>query len=245
MRKRRTSGQISLFGQDSNSFPDTSLSKGFSSSLNEGDKHTINIATALIRSDDSYSNHSRFLLLERLLSELDDKVSIIVLPGGFFKIETLEKVEIASIEESICNLLKRSNKTAIVCFGIDTNNEELGVAISNKGIEAFCEKFYYHDRIIPSKGNIGLWGYQRYFVFKRQNFYLAVCYDSKGIYDLPLPKENNVSFILNLIHAFYPKGDGMSGDSSFARKLMLGASKYWECPIIGATLFVHRDVPTN
>ncbi|WP_256242165.1 hypothetical protein [Bacillus sp. V3B] len=70
-----------------------------------------------------------------------------------------------------------------------------------------------------------------------EKFYTAVCYDSFGIKHNHI-QNSGVHGILNLVHQFWSKGQGNSGDVFFARHGFAGASKQWECPIFGATVFL-------
>jgi len=49
--------------------------------------------------------------------------------------------------------------------------------------------------------------------------------------------------ILDLVHGFYPKGEGGSGDVYFAKHGFAGASKEWDCLVFGAAVFFNRKIP--
>lgn len=67
--------------------------------------------------------------------------------------------------------------------------------------------------------------------------FLAVCYDSFGIKHQKLRKRG-VDLVFDLIHGFYPKGEGGSGEVYFAKHGLAGAAKQWNCPVFGAVVFL-------
>jgi hypothetical protein len=55
-----------------------------------------------------------------------------------------------------------------------------------------------------------------------------------------------IDVLLNLIHGFRKKGEGLSGDVLFARHGLAGASMAWHCPIFGAVVFYRPlIIPSN
>jgi len=77
---------------------------------------------------------------------------------------------------------------------------------------------------------------QQVFQAKHKKLYMAVCYDGFGIRKLNLVNPH-VDAVLNLVHGFYPKGEGGSGDVYFAKSSFAGSSRQWKCPTFGAAIF--------
>ncbi|PXF60765.1 MAG: hypothetical protein C4B59_08050 [Candidatus Methanogaster sp.] len=50
---------------------------------------------------------------------------------------------------------------------------------------------------------------------------------------------------MNLVHSFYPVGEGSSGAPYFAKHGFAGASKQWDCPVFGAVVFFGRNILEN
>jgi len=214
-----------------------------------GESEASVIITALIESDGHYDKPSRFALLEEILSKAARNTDVIILPGGFLKFSKLSDVDIKSIEKTVTSLLQKSNKNLVVCFGIDAPVEkhQLGIAISPKEIVAFGRKFYptehEKDELVAAKSaNEQESGFERVFNWKGKKYFLAICYDSFGIKHLELPKQN-IDFIIDFIHGFYPKTKGPSGEVYFAKNGLAGASKQWNCPAFGSAVFFNRLLP--
>jgi hypothetical protein len=214
-----------------------------------GDIDVSVVLTAIIESDDHYDNKSRFALLEEILSKSENNADVIVLPGGFLKFSKFSDVDLKSIEQTVKGLMQKTNKNLVVCFGIDAPVEkhQLGIAISPKEIVAFGRKFHptedEKDELVAAKSaNEQEFGFERVFNWKGKKYFLAVCYDSFGIKHFELPRQN-IDFIIDLIHGFYPKGDGPSGEVYFAKNGLAGAAKQWHCPAFGSAVFFNRLLP--
>jgi hypothetical protein len=224
--------------------------KGHDTLNNKKDKTSTNIiVTAIIESDNKYSNKSQLLLLDEIIEKVDSNIDIIILSGGFIKFSKQETTKISTLVSQITEMLNKADKKLVVCFGIDAPLEknQLGIAITSGGILAPGRKFY------PTKGEKGELhisgsayekelGYERSFHWKGKKYFIAVCYDSFGINHLELPKQG-VDSIIDLIHGFDPKGEGPSGEAYFARHGLAGAAKQWKCPAFGSAVFFNRSLP--
>lgn len=192
--------------------------------------------------------NARMDLLEDVLKSSPNS-DLILLPAGFFQGGEYDVALITAFQDTISSILNTLAPETILCFGLDfdSGRDQLAIAVSSKEILAMGRKFYPTD---SEKGFITTatsylqneQNHDRTFYIKDTKFYLAVCYDSFGIRH---QKETNpqVDVILNLVHGFYPKGTGLSGDVDFARKGFTGASLQWNCPVFGAAVFFERKVP--
>lgn len=211
----------------------------------------IKITTVLIQSNENYNNKSRSIAVEKAIELCCSKTDVIIFPGGTYKYATITVKEIKEIEETVQRCVKKFGKDIIVCLGVDSKdgNDQLGVAISRDGLIAIGRKFYaapgeeYTLKTAKTENEMEF-GYNRTFEFQNRKFFLAVCYDGFGIKHKKL-KKNEVDVIIDLIHAFYPKGEGGSGDVYFAKHGLAGASKEWDCFAFGAAVFFHRLIPQN
>jgi hypothetical protein len=87
-------------------------------------------------------------------------------------------------------------------------------------------------------------GKSRVFELNGRKYFICVCYDSFGIKHSEMPNFG-VDAILDLVHGFYPTGEGYSGVGNFARHGLAGASNRWKCPIFCSTIFFRRKMPKN
>jgi len=87
-------------------------------------------------------------------------------------------------------------------------------------------------------------GKPRIFSLNGKRYYLAVCYDVFGIRQLSLPNPE-VNVVLSLVHEFWPRGEEASGEVYFAKLGFACASKCWNCPVFGSTVFFNRNIPKN
>ncbi len=212
----------------------------------------IAVRTVLIESNDNYSNASRGRIVEKVINLYKEESSILVFPGGTYKLEKITKSNIAAIGKQIKNYLSKSKADIIACVGIDTHDfvHQIGMAVSKKGILAIGRKFHptaeeKHKIKKAASANAKEFGYDRTFTFQGKKCFLAVCYDGFGIKHQNLRKRG-VDLIFDLIHGFYPKGSNLgSGDVYFAKHGLAGAAKQWNCPAFGAVVFFNRPVPPN
>jgi hypothetical protein len=214
------------------------------------------VATVILQSNGKYSNNERL----KVLSQIVDLVvkekegdGVILFPGGWFSADEEEARSLYEwVEKNVRNILSRNERNIVVCIGIDGRvtqyaKDQIGIAISKKGIEAIGRKFHPAPQ---EKGHVELAkDYQskeenkpRVFDLNGRNYFLCACYDSFGIKQKGIPNFG-IDVILDLVHGFYPKGEGGSGDVYFAKHGFAGASKEWDCSVFGAAVFFNREIP--
>jgi len=218
------------------------------------------LATVILESanDNQYDNQTRLQSLKSVVLHLTSqnlKNGIIVFPAGMFYTGDIHPSSIYSlIETAISSYLATIKNNVIVCFGIDGSvdhegyaRDQIAVAIDRTGIIALGKKFY------PAKaerghvnlaGNFNITenGKSRIFKFGNSSFYLGMCYDGFGIKNQNI-KNPGVTGFIELAHCFYPKGQGPSGESYFARHGFAGTARQWNCPVFGTAVFFNRNVP--
>lgn len=222
--------------------------KPFSSTLN------FFVATLIIESYKPHNNQLRCKTLIDLLQKLSKnlKNGIAIFPAGMFDTENKPPSSIyPEIEKSISSFLSSIENQIVVCFGIDGSNgrDQVAVAVDRTGIIALGKKFY---QVKEEKGHVNLAenfntlenGKPRIFNFGNSSFYLGMCYDSFGIKKQKI-KNPGVSGFIELAHCFYPKGEGPSGESYFARHGFAGTAYQWNCTVYGTAVFFNRKVPEN
>jgi hypothetical protein len=152
----------------------------------------------------------------------------------------------------VWGILSEKERNIIVSLGIDGKvgqyaKDQTGIAINKDGIEAIGRKFHPSPQ---EKGHVELAkdhlskeeNKSRVFDLNGRRYFLCVCYDSFGIKQKGIPNFG-IDVILELVHGFYPKGEGSSGDVYFAKHGFAGASKQWGCPVFGAATFSNREIP--
>jgi len=209
----------------------------------------INIATAVINCKELHaqSNKKRTQLLQKII-EASTGADIILLPAGYYDNRRMTKRSLRSLAKNVIRILKRTGASSIVCVGVDYQGgkHQLAYAVNAKGIVAAGRKFY------PTKDERGVIttatdflsmenGMERMFQVKGFNCYMAVCYDGFGVRHLNT-ENPGVDIFLNLVHCFYEKGQGNSGDVYFARKGFAGVSMHWGCTVFGAAVFFGREM---
>ena len=205
-----------------------------------------------------YSNKERMNVLSKVVESILGKSSgngVILFPGGMFSTgENEAKTYYNEVEETVKNILSKTERNIVVCAGIDGSvdkegysNDQIGIAISKNGIDAIGRKFYptaqEREHVKRAKNHLSEEdGKPRFFELNGIKYFMCVCYDIFGIRHKNLPKLD-VDVVLNLVHCFYPKGEGPSGEPYFARHGFGGASKQWDCPVFGAVVFFNREIP--
>ena len=198
-----------------------------------------------------YSNEERMNVLSKVVKSLGNSSGdgVILFPGGMFSTgENEAKTYYKEVEKQIKDILSKTGRNIIVCVGIDGcvdkddySNDQIGIAVSKKGIEAIGRKFHPASQ---EKGHVKLAeshsseedGKSRIFELNGVKYFMCVCYDTYGVRHKNLPNPG-VDVVLNLVHCFYPKGEGPSGESYFARHGFAGASK----PVS----YTHLTLPTT
>jgi hypothetical protein len=254
-----TSGREGLYGpkwyQDGKNKSEKDHPTETRSPTGSGYKMTINsavsVATVVVESYDMADGDQRLELLDVVVNRLRGVADIILFPAGFFSTDLKFDDIRDDVVDSICSILKQAGSKAIVCFGVDAQNsmDQFAVAINKDGILALGKKFFPttdEDGYInladdPHSGELN---YPRTFVTKGKKAYVAVCYDSFGIRKNHV-RRHDANLILNLVHGFYPHGEGNSGDVYFAKHGFAGSSREWRCPTYAAAIFFDRKVPLN
>jgi hypothetical protein len=218
------------------------------SMLSKGNKGKLRIATVSISSSGQPQNHERTMLLDKVLNVLNGSAHIILLPGGFYEITGPARF-FGKIARSVQGLLQATSRDVYVCCGIDgrRGKDQIAIAIGRNGISAAGRKFHPTKSekgwIKPaSSPNDGEGGYPRIFKADGKRIYLAVCYDVFGIKHQSL-RNPSVDLIFGFVHGFYPREDGNSSETYFAKHGFAGASKQWKVPTYGAAVFFDRDIP--
>lgn len=218
------------------------------------------IATVVLESsnDNQFETHDRFDVLKSVVSDLMANYlrnGVIIFPAGMFCTgENAPSSLYPLIEKSLSQLLAATGNNIIVCFGIDGSvdgegyaRDQVAVAADRTGIIALGKKFYPAN---AEKGHVNLAGgfnipedgKSRIFRFGNHSFYLGMCYDGFGIKNHNI-KNPGVTGFIELAHCFYPKGQGPSGESYFARHGFAGTARQWGCPVYGTAVFFSRRVP--
>jgi hypothetical protein len=221
----------------------------------------LSVATVLVScpSFDELPNERRMLglceVVGRVQAISNANNIVLLFPGGWFRAEYQRARSLYQwMEQGICPLLATRKESLIVCCGVDSHREQMGVAIDKSGIVALARKF----KVAPKERHIN-WilakdylaeeeGTSRILEVKGRRLYLSVCYDDFGIVKdaLPLPP-GGIDAVLSLIHFFKRKGIG-SGEAFYARYGLAPVSKAWCCPVFGSVVFakdVSRDWPSG
>lgn len=214
------------------------------------------VATVIVQSSGKYSNSDRLEASSQIIEIVEKETEgdgVILFPGGWFSAHEEEARSLYEwVEKSLRKILSRNERNIVVCLGIDGRvaqyaRDQIAVAISKECIEAIGRKFHPSPR---EKGHVELAsnhlaredGKSRIFELNGRNYFLCACYDSSGIKQKGIPSFG-ISVILDLVHGFYPKGGGRSGDVYFAKHGFAGASKQWGCSVFGAAVFFDRKIP--
>jgi hypothetical protein len=215
------------------------------------------IATVVLESDGYYTNNERLKAFEKIIGDLTKNTKgdgVVLFPGGWFRAGRRKaKVLYDWVEQNVSQALKKTRRNIISCIGIDGretsewSKDQMGVAITKKGIIAIGRKFHpapsekdYVDLADDYLAKED--GMPRIFEQNRCKFFMCSCYDSFGIKHKKLPKIG-AGAILDMVHAFHPMGEGGSGDSNFARHGLAGASNQWNCPAFASVVYFDRKVP--
>ena len=208
----------------------------------------VKIGTVCLESDGRYDNRSRLELMYKITEQLSVKLDLLLFPAGYFYTEYAPaNSKLSWLEQKIKNHLNQLDTDLVVCFGLDGNRgrDQYAVSCSEKGILSIGRKFHPapNEYIDPAESFLSAEeGFNRIIEIKGKKIYTAVCYDSFGIKHHQI-QNPGVDGILNLVHQFWPKGQGNSGDVFFARHGFAGAAKQWNCPVLGAAVFFNREVP--
>jgi hypothetical protein len=215
------------------------------------------VATVVLQSSRGYSNEERLKVLSQivdLVAKKTDGDGVILFPGGWFSADEKEARGLYEwTEKQVGRILSEKDKNLITCLGIDGRKtsewakDQIGAAISKNGIIALGRKFHpaptekeyvdlAKDHLAEEEGKA------RVFELGGRKYFICACYDSFGIKQKGIPNFG-INVVLDLVHAFYPKGEGGSGDVYFAKHGFAGASKEWDCLVFGAAVFFNRKIP--
>ena len=218
----------------------------------------ITTVTLEYADEENYDTQKRLDTLSAIFSKIQDYMpedsrGLVVFPGGWIGTdEKKPEAVFGRIEKLVTNQLKGTEITA--CLGIDGGldaedfaADQVGLAINSKGIQAVGRKFHPSPQ---ERGHVNLCGdytqgeseFPRTFVFNGRTYFIAVCYDTFGIRQNAL-KNPGVDGVINLVHCFYHKGEGPSGNSYFARHGFAGTSRQWGCPVFGTAVFYNLGMP--
>ena len=214
------------------------------------------VATVIVQSSGKYSNDERLEALSQIVNIVEKETEgdgVVLFSGGWFSAHEEEARSLYEwVEKSVKKILGRNERNIVVCLGIDGRvaqyaKDQIAVSISKERIEAIGRKFHPSPR---EKGHVELAnnhlaredGRSRIFELNGRNYFLCACYDSFGIKQKGIPNFG-INVILDLVHGFYPKGKGGSGDVYFAKHGFAGASKQWGCLVFGAAVFFNRKIP--
>ena len=198
-----------------------------------------------------HHNEDRLKALSKVVQSIIKKSTgdgVILFPAGmFYTGGKTARTYFNWVEKTLIPVLKQTTDHVIVCTGVDSAQDQIAIAIDKTGIIAKGRKFYLaapdKGAIIPAKDYLSKEdGKSRIFELNGTCYYLCVCYDSFGLRHKDLPNPN-VDVALNLAHAFYPRFEGPSGETYFARHGLAGASKQWKCPVVGTAVFFNRKIP--
>lgn len=224
---------------------------------NRGRKSSSWVATVILQSNGRYSNDERLKVLSQIVDSVakeTDGDGVILFPGGWFGAAKQEARNLYKwMEGNVGDILRKKEGNIIICLGIDGRvtqfaKDQIGIAISKKGIKAIGRKFHPAPK---EKGHVELAkdhltkedNKSRVFDLNGRKYFLCACYDSFGIKQKGIPNPG-IDVILDLVHHFYKLKKGPSGTSYFARNGLAGASKHWSCLVFGAVVFFNRD-PKN
>jgi len=195
-------------------------------------------------------------IADRLASTIQGDC-IILFPGGWFHTDRAPAKDILeTVTSRIRDHLANYPSEMILCLGIDGlmtperfDRDQLGLAVGRSGLLALGRKFHrsqgdIEGKVISAPDHLALeQGYDRTFTLNGHRFFLAVCYDIKGIANRRLTNPG-IDVVLNLVHFFYSnkEGQGLSGVADFTRKILPNASRQWGCPVFATATFVRRRI---
>ncbi|NLX49974.1 MAG: hypothetical protein GXY82_08950 [Methanospirillum sp.] len=194
---------------------------------------------------------------------------VLLFPGGWFHTGGSRADSIIpSVTARVMEQLATYPNDLVLAFGVDGlmtpkgfDRDQLGLAVGRQGLLALGRKFYLSKEdkkgdVLKTEDHLAReQGYDRVFIFNGRRFFIAVCYDARGIIALRLenPEPGKIDVVLNMVHFFYqpltreeredPNVEGRpSGVIYNVRNLVAGASKQWECPAFATATFVNRGI---
>ncbi|MDR3181759.1 MAG: hypothetical protein LBT89_02380 [Planctomycetaceae bacterium] len=189
-------------------------------------------------------------LLRRIVHQYG-KADIILLPAGFYQTHghltvKREEKEVGEMTKTIQGILNKEKSDAAVCFGFDSDKDQLAFAVNKTGLQAAARKFYHPKSrfALADDFNGEELGKKRTFEIRGKTFYLAVCFDVKALGKRikgAEKKPNGVDAVLSLIHIFgksinkegVERGQGFS----YFIRTIAGASLQWGVPVFASATF--------
>ena len=215
------------------------------------------VAIVVLQSNGRYSNEERLEVLSQIVDlvvKKTDGAGVVLFPGGWFSADKKEARSLYEwVEEQVGTILNKKAGILIACLGIDGREtsewatDQIGAAISKEGIIALGRKFHPapNEKRYVDLANDHLEKEEdksRVLELGGRKYFICACYDSFGIKQKGIPNFG-IDVVLDLVHGFYPKGEGSSGDVYFAKHGFAGASKEWDCLVFGAAAFFNRKIP--
>ncbi len=199
-----------------------------------------------------YKCHNEYLLnvlstvVQSIVEQSTDDCVILFPAGMIYTEDKAASTFYNQVQETLIPVLKQTKDHVIVCTGVDSARDQIAIAVDKTGIIAKGRKFYASPGDSQIKLAPGVLseedGKSRIFELNGTSYYMCVCYDTYGLRHKNLPNPG-VDVVLNLVHAFYPSGDGPSGEPYFAKHCFAGASKQCGCLVFGAAVFFNRNIP--
>ncbi len=223
---------------------------------NRRKRSSSSVATCILQSNGKYSNDERLKVLSQivdLLAKETDGDGVILFPGGWFNANKQEARSLYEwVEKNVRDLLGRNEKNIVVCMGIDGRvtqyaKDQIGIAISKKGIEAIGRKFCAapgeEGHVELAKDHLSKEeNKSRVFELNGRKYFLCACYDCFGIRKREI-SNFGIDVVLDLVHGF--GGDYGKGHPYFAKLGFSWTSKLWKCFVFGAAVFFHPIKPKN
>jgi len=214
-------------------------------------KHTVSICSALLQIPKYFSvwqskSYDYWLsLLEHIIKNTPSTSDILLLPAGYFCLDSNSPVSISDLAKTIILYLKNYNQSLTVCLGIDDflTNKQLAFAVDTNQVLAAAQKFHHMDHSVDLAEDpfINFNGHSRFLNINGITFYLAVCYDLFGINHLELESPEPIDGVLGMIHGFDSAGSAVD----FARKGLAGASKQLGVNTYASSVFAMNTSPKN
>lgn len=263
--KTRSKGEKIIFTEQKSSEIFSNPSEAFNGSQRDTTPGmNIIIGTVILesRSKDQTVTGDRFAALRKIILASGQHIGpkgLLLFPAGWFYTgDDPASSAYGRITSSIQSALSESGSNYDIVTGIDGfaehtptgpfSRDQIGFACDKNGTIGIARKFYASN---AEKGHVNLatnsaaleGGHSRVIESQGKLFLMSVCHDITASYKMPQFRNPGVDGILNLVHCFYPKGQGPSGSSYFARHKFAGASKQWHCPVYGAASFFINPMP--
>lgn len=233
-------------------------------SPNDGSEGQVVIGTVILdsRSNDQKITGDRIASLKSVIRaslRYMGTQGLLLFPAGWiYTGDNPASIAYNRISDEIKDILTELECNYQVCVGIDGcaehtpsgtfSRDQISIACDRTGTIGLARKFYPSDDEV---GHVNLaagpllaeGGYSRIIKSQGKKFFMSVCFDIAATYKMREFRNPGVDGILNLVHCFYPRGQGPSGSAYFARHKFAGAAKEWQCPVYGAASFFINPMP--